>query len=165
MMNIFVLDNDPHIAAEMLCDKHSIKMILESTQMLTTAARLCGATDEDIPLTKRGTPYRSTHQNHPCTIWARETRSNFDWLVSHSISMLAEYTKRYGKTHACSDAIHQLATLRHLIPDGDLTPFAQAMPDHYRQSDAVKAYRAYYIGDKAYMATWKTEAPHWWVIE
>ena len=39
-MNIFVLDEDPTIAAQMQCDKHVVKMIVESAQMLSTAHRM-----------------------------------------------------------------------------------------------------------------------------
>ena len=38
-MNIFVLDRNPTIAAQMACDKHVVKMILETAQMLCTVAR------------------------------------------------------------------------------------------------------------------------------
>ena len=40
LMNIFYVDKDPKIAAKMMCDKHIIKMILESAQMLCTAKRV-----------------------------------------------------------------------------------------------------------------------------
>ena len=33
-MNIFYVDKDPVIAAQMMCDKHVVKMILETAQML-----------------------------------------------------------------------------------------------------------------------------------
>jgi hypothetical protein len=33
-MNIFVLDEDPVISAQMQCDKHIVKMPLETAQML-----------------------------------------------------------------------------------------------------------------------------------
>ena len=33
-MNIFVLDKDPEIAAQMACDKHVVNMIVETAQML-----------------------------------------------------------------------------------------------------------------------------------
>ena len=39
-MNIFILDKDPKLAAQMLCDKHIPKMIIESAQMLSTAHRM-----------------------------------------------------------------------------------------------------------------------------
>ena len=41
-MNIFYLDSSPVLAAQMQCDKHVVKMVLESTQMLTTACGLHG---------------------------------------------------------------------------------------------------------------------------
>ena len=39
-MNIFILDKNPITAAQMLCDRHVPKMIVESGQMLSTAHRL-----------------------------------------------------------------------------------------------------------------------------
>ena len=39
-MNIFFLHRDPRIAARYHCDKHVIKMIIESAQMLYCAHRL-----------------------------------------------------------------------------------------------------------------------------
>ena len=52
-MNIFVLDEDPAIAAQMMCDKHIPKMIVETFQMLGSALRRHGATDEQMPLTSK----------------------------------------------------------------------------------------------------------------
>ena len=39
-MNIFILDEDPVQAAQLQCDKHVVKMIVESAQMLSTAHRM-----------------------------------------------------------------------------------------------------------------------------
>jgi len=36
-VNIFAVDKDPQTAAQQLCDKHVVKMILESAQMLCSA--------------------------------------------------------------------------------------------------------------------------------
>ena len=58
-MNIFVLHQNPQTAAEMMCDKHVVKMILETAQMMCTVV---ASYDHD-------TPYRPTHSKHPCTIW------------------------------------------------------------------------------------------------
>ena len=41
-MNIFFLHKHPVIAAQMQCDKHVVKMVLETAQMLSTAARAQG---------------------------------------------------------------------------------------------------------------------------
>ncbi|MEK6880308.1 MAG: pyrimidine dimer DNA glycosylase/endonuclease V, partial [Nanoarchaeota archaeon] len=85
-MNIFVLDKDPKIAAQYLCDKHIVKMILESAQLL------CSQFECDAP-------YKKTHYNHPCSIWTRTSKENYLWLIEHSLEMGLEYTKRYNKTH------------------------------------------------------------------
>ena len=84
-MNIFTVDHDPTVAAQQLCDKHVVKMPLETAQML------CSAFD---PLDLA--PYKRVHYNHPCTQWARQSEANFDWLVTHGLALCAEYTKRYG---------------------------------------------------------------------
>ena len=89
-MNIFVLHTDPEKAATMMCDKHVIKMVLETAQMLCTIAHGMGYD---------GAPYRSTHKNHPCTVWAAKTSSNWSWLLRHGFALCDEYTKRYGKNH------------------------------------------------------------------
>ena len=39
-MNIFYLDKCPVKSAEMSCDKHVVKMILESAQLLCTVHRV-----------------------------------------------------------------------------------------------------------------------------
>jgi len=152
-MNIFVVDEDPVIAARQLCDKHVVKMILETAQMLCTVAHEHGF----------DAPYRKTHPKHPCTLWAGKTGDNWSWLLQHGLAMCAEYTRRYGRVHKSEEVIMwcarlpiQFAGARHL------TPFAQAMPEQYRNDCAVTAYRAYYHGEKANFATWKSEVPQWW---
>ena len=163
-MNIFVLHENPIIAAEMHCDKHVPKMCVEAAQMMASALRRHGATDEQMPLTKKGTPYRGGYAHHPCTIFAGDTRDNFMWLADHALTLCSEYARRFGKTHACEEPIRYMSKLGELgwIPKGELTPFAQAMPDEYRDDDAVKAYRAYYHSKQ--FAKWEkgTPAPYWW---
>ena len=91
-MNIFYLDSRPHVAAKDHCDKHVVKMILESAQMLCTAHR---ELDGDVP----DVFYKSTHKNHPSTIWARSKAGNYRWLYDLFVSLCDEYTYRYGKVH------------------------------------------------------------------
>ena len=62
-MNIFYLDRDPVKAAQVQYNKHVVKMILESAQMLCTAHRYYG--NENVP-------YKSAHINHPSSIWCRD---------------------------------------------------------------------------------------------
>jgi hypothetical protein len=52
------------------------------------------------------------------------------------------------------------------INKGGLTEFAQAMPDAYKHEDVVAAYRAYYLGEKARFAKWRTgNIPNWWLTK
>lgn len=154
-MNIFVLDADPNVAAISQCDKHVVKMPLETAQLLCTAAFLNGAS---------GVRYKPTHAKHPCTLWTAASRANFDWLVIHGLALANEYRRRYGKTHASEAVILDTAKCASLMPACGSTPFAQAMPDEYRCDDSVVAYRRYYLGAKAAIATWRQPAapPAWW---
>jgi|TARA_R100001463_G_scaffold118531_5_gene174297 hypothetical protein len=167
-MNIFVLDKNPETAAIMHCDKHVPKMCVEAAQMMASALRRHGATDEQMPLTKSGTPYKGGYAYHPCTVWAGDSEANFIWLARHAIELCVQYENRFGKVHACRDPIHSMIGLIPLFtdkypsPKAALTPFAQAMPDKYRDDDVVKAYRAYYHSKQ--FATWDKGilAPSWW---
>lgn len=155
-MNIFVLDQDAGACARAHVDKHVVKMPLETAQLLSTALLEHGA-PPDAGL------YKATHRNHPCAIWARETRANFDWLCLLGIELGLEYTHRYGKDHASIRVVSLAAEMYQLIPEGPLTPFALAMPEAYRCADPVTAYRAYYRGEKADLASWRCrETPAWW---
>ena len=167
-MNIFVLDTDPTVAAHMHCDKHVPKMVVEAAQMMASALRRHGATDEQMPLTKAGKPYKGGYAHHPCTVWAGDSRANFWWLATHAQALYCAYQLRFDKKHACADPIDQMQALADSIPEytgtkhTGLTPFAQAMPDEYRNDDAVKAYQAYYHSKQ--FAKWEkgTPAPDWW---
>lgn len=152
-MNIFVLDYNPEIAATYQKDKHVIKMILETAQLLCSVSW-----KYNFPA-----PYEVTHKNHPCTLWAGESEDNWNWLVAHGLALSAEYTKRYNKIHKSELIIRQMKDYGGHSTVKGLTPFAQAMPDEYKCSDAVEAYRKYYIGKKLERATWKYPAtkPEW----
>ena len=151
-MNIFVVDEDPEVAARQLCDKHVVKMILETAQMMCTVAHGYGYSP----------PYKKTHPKHPCTLWAGQSAENWSWLTDHGLAMCEEYTERYGRTHKSEAVIRWCRRLPIRFPAQQLTPFAQAMPEQYRNECAVTAYRAYYHGEKSGIATWKSETPQWW---
>ena len=174
-MNIFVLDLDPVKAARMHCDKHVPKMCVEAAQMMASALRRHGATDEQMPLTKSGTPYKGGYKHHPCTVWAGDSRDNFTWLARHAQTLLTEYSNRFDKVHACNGPVHIMSCKDHIIPKGGLTQFALAMPDEYRPDPidgetvyhaypkfAIKAYRDYYHSKQ--FAKWEkgTPTPSWW---
>ena len=151
-MNIFVLDNDPDIAAQMMCDKHVVKMIVETAQILCTVVASFGY----------DTPYRPTHKNHPCTAWAGKNRANWGWLIDHGMALCDEYTERYGKIHK-SQSVIEWCAMKHIdLPSGSMTPFAICMPTKYIRQTAVESYREYYVGEKSSFAKWKLGSPSWW---
>jgi hypothetical protein len=143
-----------------MCDKHVVKMIVEGCQMLSTNHRLSGS---HVVYTQPVNLYKQSFQNHPCTVWARQNKENYMWLADHTLALCHEYTRRYDKTHSCESMAKWFSMYYPLrTPDGDLTPFAQAMPEQYKGSDAVVAYRKYYLGEKAKFAKWKWgNIPSW----
>ena len=156
-MNIFVLSTDPNEAASMACDRHSIKMILESAQMLSTVLRQHGY-DGDTYI------YGQTHVKHPSTIWSGKTRANFDWLLEHALALCREYTARYGKFHKSEEILYRCGELRDFIPEGSLTVPPKCMGLEYKLGtsnwdDVVSSYRKYYRLGKNYMN--KGNGPQW----
>jgi hypothetical protein len=152
-MNIFVLDHDIDTCAKYHVDKHVVKMILESAQLLSTAVRLSGI---DVG-------YKATHSNHPCSIWTRQSLSNWIWLKDLTDKLNTEYMYRYGKTNAHKSHGVAMSLPNPNIPDIGLTPFALAMPDEFKNNDPVKSYRDYYINCKKHIAVWsKRPIPEWW---
>lgn len=152
-MNIFVLDLDPKKAARMMCDKHVVKMILESNQMLCTVANQNGFS----------TPYKSAFTHHPCTKWVGLSIQNWNWLIDHTEELCRQYNIRYLKTHKSEAVLNFVKELDINLPDIGLTPFPKAMPDIYKVDDPVLSYRRYYLGEKSRFAKWKnTEPPDWY---
>ena len=162
-MNIFYLSNCPQEAAEAHNDKHCVKMILESAQMLSTAHR---ELDGDVP----DILYKSTHKNHPSTIWARSSKQHYDWLFRLFRMLSAEYSIRYSdhnfKVHKTWDKLGKLLehAPKNIKNNGWVDP-PQCMPDHCKKSDTIDAYRNYYLTEKASISTWKySNQPIWWTV-
>ena len=150
-MNIFYLHQDPVKAAEYQYNKHVVKMVLESAQILCTVHHKYMGDDADVP-------YKSTHKNHPSTLWAGQSAQNYEWLYRHFVALCEEYKKRYGKEHLsytkCKDKVN-------MLPGGmletGLTDMPQCMPDEYKDDCSVQAYWNYYIHGKKDIANLKTE--------
>jgi hypothetical protein len=157
-MNIFRLDDDPLQAAVYQCDKHVVKMCLETAQLLSTTHHVLDGDEASTIL------YKATHKNHPSAVWARENSANYLWLLDHFDGLLSEYEYRYGKHHACNRLMPVLQFLpKNITHDTEETPFRLAMPKEYHNDDPVKAYRDYYWHEKRYMATWPLDRePTWW---
>jgi hypothetical protein len=157
-MNIFYLDRDPVIAAQMMCDKHVVKMILESAQMLSTAHRVL---DGDNYANETGM-YKLAHKNHPSTIWVRSSLENYVWLYEHMVALMKEYTFRYGKHHATERLLVPLGGCPVTIPMVGFTDPPMCMPDYCKGDDTVLSYQNYYIVEKSGFATWKSRVvPEW----
>ena len=146
-MNIFFLHRDPSRAAKAQCDKHVVKMVLETTQMLSTAARRRG---NDVG-------YKSAYPNHPMTIWVGDTRDNLCWALQHAIELSKEYTIRYSKFHACQKVIDDIHQYYPDISFANITEPPQCMPDEFKDNDFVRAYRNYYVHK---IGQWKHQ-PKW----
>tara|TARA_B100000131_G_scaffold321929_1_gene374249 strand:+ start:659 stop:1231 length:573 start_codon:yes stop_codon:yes gene_type:complete len=185
-MNIFVLDRDPRVAASFHCNKHVVKMILESGQMLCTAhwvhlLKQKNKSREDFKRIKDvqswlfentssdlHPPWKISHINHPCTVWVRENISNYTWLVNLSKGLLREYTRRYNRHHKSEVVIEWLdENIPVDIKDDYLTEFPQCMPDECKVlGNAPLAYKNYYITHKSYMAKWepRSKTPSWYIL-
>ena len=152
-MNIFKLDNSIRTCAQMHCDKHASKMILESAQMLCTSLWSNGET----------APYKAVHAKHPCTLWAGASLDNWLWLKELAIYLNEEFCWRYDRNvnHKSADVI--LSLPNPAIESKGLQQQPQCMPEEYKvTNDPVKAYRNYYMGEKQSFAQWtKREVPEW----
>ena len=150
-MNIFFLDFDTQKCAEYHCDKHVVKMILETAQLL------CGVHHMTPQV-----PYKLSHKNHPCAIWVRESLSNYLYLCDLGLELCKEYTYRYGKRHKSQDVIEWCLDNKPNIHDVDFTAPPKAMPDEYKVEDVIESYRNYYRGAKSGFAVWKKRnIPEW----
>ena len=164
----------------MHCNKHTVKMILEYAQLLSTAHRVLDGT------TERGTSksarqktiyrlsdhrdnvlYSATHNNHPSAVWVRQSDSNYVWLFELFCALMEEYTYRYGKVHACDRLKSYLANTPNKIPKGPFTEPTPAMPDDVKvKNNSIASYRNYYIQHKQHLASWSGKlnnrnVPNW----
>lgn len=172
-MNIFILDNDPQLAAGYHCDQHLGKMIIESAQLLSTECRRLGVKDDNL--------YQSTHVNHPCAVWLRDSFDRCSWLWRLTVYLDYNFRLVYGKNHK-SSGIATYASCRldkvynkqyaescknRYVPED----VALAMPDGFKTPDHVEAYRDYYVAkhkqwevDKGKGMTYtKRPVPEWFL--
>jgi hypothetical protein len=164
-------------AAEALVDKHVVKMILESAQLLSTAHRVLDGVEIEgksqtgrkakrwiLPDAREGVIYMATHMNHPSAVWCRNSVQNYDWLVDHMFALMREYTHRYGKTHKCYGEIsYMLQSPPKNLKDWGWTPMPSCMAEEYIISDnPIINYRNYYREGKKNLHKWTNRsAPSW----
>ena len=185
-MNIFYVDKNPVVAARSLVDKHVVKMILESAQLLSTAHRLLDGeqrisqrlvpgtletpkyrkhTSWVLPDSRDYVMYSATHANHPSAVWCRTSIENYNWLVEHFFGLMEEYTYRYERKHKCQGELsYMLQSPPKNLDKYDWTPMPSCMAQEYIISeDPLTNYRNYYIIGKAGMHKWKNRQPPEWI--
>lgn len=155
-MNIFFLERDPKKCATYHCDKHVVKMALEYAQLLSTALHVTESTLNEWV-------YKPTHINHPCNKWVRQSLKHWEWVWRLAHNVGNEYTYRYGKIHRATRVVRCLPVPDRLYDLGWICDPPQAMPTQYKISyDTIKAYRDYYINEKAGFCRWtKRRTPTW----
>jgi len=177
-MNIFVTDDDPIQAAHELCDKHvRSKMQIEGAIMLAHAFPQEVLDHPSTPRTSTGKPRRrgKGYFKHQCSIWARETKDNFMWLVDHTLEMFTERMFRWPDSNEhftksfiqwCKDNVHNT-----IMTSTGLTEYAVAISDdcdcrkvnkNFNDLPVVEQYRQYIIHDKPF-ANWTVRnKPSWY---
>jgi hypothetical protein len=176
-MNIFYLHEETKECAKQHLDKHVVKMILEYAQLLSTAHRLLDGYEYEgksisgrkamrwkLDDAREDNLYMASHMKHPSGMWCRETSGNYLWLYNLWRDLMKEYTFRYGKHHVAERLIPFLDNLPKNIKIAGITPMPQCMPEQYKVSDSIQAYKNYYIGDKQRFAVWTNRPiPEWYV--
>jgi hypothetical protein len=180
-MNIFVLSECPVEAAQMQCDKHVVKMIVESAQMLSTTHRMLDGIEErrrsvsgktmsrywSLSDKREHALYKAVHMSHPCTVWTTESIENYNWHYKHFVALCDEYQYRYGKVHATDQKLREvLATPPKNLTEERFTQFKLAMgsnPECMHKHDPVRSYREFYQTkqDRFKMVWTKRPKPLW----
>lgn len=159
-MNIFFIAFDPQEAAKRHGDKHVIKMILESAQMLCTCQWF--ASDPTWADRYRDAigkpPCKACYAKHPCNIWLRKSLENYAWLCSLALALCEEKRARWAHSpaHVLEPALKWLSLNPPPLPStGTITPPATAMPVECKEdapeslSRSLRCYRRYYVTKEA----------------
>ena len=168
-MNLFILSLIQKEIAQAMMDKHVSKILLEAVQMLCSCKRVL---DPDDAVNDQ--IYKMAHKNHPVTIWCRKSKANFMWALDLVEELHNEWRFRYGHPDTKFHKSYLMALLlKANVPSDDkfeeegLTPFALAMPVHFKTDDPVESYRNYYMSEeKQKIASWKKkrEKPDWYRV-
>lgn len=178
-MNVFYLDTNPKLAAQYHCDKHTVKMIIEYAQLMSTAHRvLDGYLYTDKTQNGRNIKrwrlhdererhlYKASHVNHPSGIWCRASNENYFWLFELFVELCEQYTIRYGKVHKTQELMKYLIDPPKNIAHTGFTEPPPAMPEYCKiPKDSVASYRNYYNLEKKTFAKWKHNMIPDWFIE
>jgi hypothetical protein len=171
-MNIFFLHLNQIKCARWHCDKHVVKMILETAQLLYTAHWYAAIDKGQLPSfataplnnsqRMRGYLPISNHK-HPSALWARASIKHYRWLALFGLALCNEYRHRFNdKKHLCEAHLQWLYFNEPVLEDLGWKDPTQAMPDEYKSANSIVAYRKYYREAKKRLLTYtKRHAPHW----
>lgn len=189
-MNVFYTNSDPIICASEHNAVHVRKMIVEYTQLLSTAHRVLDGTPIKtksasgrmttnyvlMDTTRNCHLYKATHVNHPSAQWVRASHLHYQWLFQCTRELCAIYFKATGKMHKTYHTLLLLARLPDNIPcapwqDPFVAINVDLYPDAHLESTVLQKYRTYmqlklneWI-DKGRRITWYTEQPQWLVLK
>ncbi len=178
-MNIFYVNSDPEVAARSMVDRHVVKMILETAQLLSTAHRVIDG-EEYVGQSQSGHKakrwklsgnadaimYAATHINHPSAVWVRENSANYNWLYDHLLALGREYTYRYGRTHLTIDKLKDILedAPENIEQSNVMTKMPSCMDKQYIVSlDPIINYRNYYNYGKTDLLRWSNRPPPQWI--
>lgn len=178
-MNIFYVDSNAEVAARNMVDRHVVKMILETAQLLSTAHRVIDG-EEYVGQSQSGRKakrwrlsgnvdaimYAATHINHPSAVWVRENSANYDWLYDHLLALGREYTYRYGRTHLTIDKLKDILkdAPQNIKQSRVMTKMPSCMDKQYIVSlDPITNYRNYYNYGKTDLLRWSNRPPPQWI--
>jgi len=119
-MNLFVLDENPTLAAQYLDDKRIGSALREVNQMMSVALHQNAIEGMEVG---PGLLCRPSHQQHPVTLWVGQTRGNFIWALAYAYACIEEWQVRYGTVHGSGLRTPYIGTYIACIPDGPLLPF------------------------------------------
>jgi len=185
-MNIFILSEEVDFhrhmqqQAEFHADRHVVKMITESVQMLVTACTSAHhfLSVPDALYDKRPCQRLAPgHSKHPCAIWTNASTQNFNYLAVLALELCREHQHRYPLS-AEHMYMPWLVELVGWLTDNELgyhtkqvpKSFAIAVKDVKKRSNAelhavaCAIYRDYYVADKYSFATWKRRAKPIWFL-
>lgn len=160
-MNLFFLDSNPFKAAKYNVDKHCLKIILESAQML------CYAFPENL------TPIKNSKKGfyfHPMSKFVRESYQNWTWTLDHFSGLLNEFEYRFNKKHSYVKVLDWLIKNQKFLNFENYYQtsykkwpqcFGQYRNECYVKDDPILGYQNYYNVAKRHLFQWtKREIPY-----
>jgi hypothetical protein len=164
-MNLFILDQDPFISATFHIDRHVVKMPTETAQMISFVYH-----DQELwnkPIPDFVMKFSKSHYKHPCSVWIRESLSNFLYACTLGLALYQEYQYRYNNPEKHKRAFEIMKfglTNPPNLPDKGLTKFALAMDETYKLCDnPIENYREYYRKGKQHLHSWKNRPKPIWL--